>query len=62
MPTVPLYIRARQWEQIREIARILDIPWQELVRQAIDEYIRRFKAEKLGIKVTENAPRAKKKV
>ena len=61
MPTVPLYIRQRQYEQLRELERILRIPWQEIVRAAIDEFIQRNQINEIRrkLEVRLNATRKK---
>jgi len=51
MPTVPLYIRSRQWERLKEMERLLKIPWQEIVRTAVDEFLARNSIEELRKKV-----------
>jgi len=55
MPTVPLYIRSKQFEQLRELERILHVPWQEIVRTAIQEFLTRNTIEDIKRKVEAKA-------
>ncbi|RLC34282.1 MAG: hypothetical protein DRZ76_02955 [Candidatus Nealsonbacteria bacterium] len=61
MPTVPLYLRARQYERLRELERILRVPWQEIVRTAIDEFIARNRIEEIKSKLEARLNAARKK-
>jgi len=61
MPTVPLYIRQRQYERLRELERILRVPWQEIVRLAIDEFIARGRIEEIRRKMEARMNATRKK-
>jgi len=47
MPTIPIFIREKQYQKLRELARMRNVKVAFLVREAVDLYLSSISAEKI---------------
>jgi len=62
MPTIPIFIREKQYQKLRELARMRNVKVAFLVREAVDLYLSSISAEKIVGGNLIVSQKAKKKV
>ncbi|RLC82777.1 MAG: hypothetical protein DRI61_01400 [Chloroflexi bacterium] len=45
MPTIPIFLKEKQYQRLRELAKIRNVKIAFLVREAVDLYLNAIKAE-----------------
>ncbi|RLB08970.1 MAG: hypothetical protein DRG59_03610 [Deltaproteobacteria bacterium] len=61
MPTIPIFLKEKQYQRLRELAKIRNVKIAFLVREAVDLYLNAISAEKIlgGNNLVRQAPQKK---